>query len=65
MPGYPGAADLYRAYGPRFFTKAEGFVPWTRGRPFAWFEDEPEEQAAAARLASQPHLIIRVDPARA
>ena len=28
-----------------------------------WFEDEPGEKEAAARLASQPHLIISVDTA--
>jgi len=28
-----------------------------------WFEDEPGEKEAAARLASQPHLVISVDPA--
>jgi len=26
-----------------------------------WFEDEAEEKAAAAALASQPHLVIQVD----
>ena len=34
----------------------------TQGRPFAWFEDELEEKAAAAALASRPHLVIWVDP---
>jgi hypothetical protein len=51
---------------PRFLTKAEGFVPWAQGRPFEWFEDELEEKAAAARLASQPRLVVLVvlvDPA--
>ena len=52
-PDYPGAAGLYRAYGPLFFCKVEGFVPWRRGRPFGWFEDEPEEKAAAPWLVSR------------
>ncbi len=47
-----------RAYGPLLFTKAEGFAPRTRRLPFIWFEDEREEKTAAARLASQPHLVI-------
>ena len=27
-----------------------------------WFEDEAEERAAAAALASQPQLVVWVDP---
>lgn len=34
----------------------------TQGRPFVWFEDEAEERAAAAALASQPQLVVWVDP---
>jgi hypothetical protein len=63
MPGSPGDTELYEAYGPRFLAKAAGFVPWAQGLPFVWFEDEAEEKAAAARLASQPHLVVLVDPA--
>jgi hypothetical protein len=43
-------------------TKAHGFVPWMAGRPFVWFEDEPEEKAAADELATQPHHVVLVDP---
>lgn len=41
--------------------KADGFVPWVAGRPFIWFDDEPDAPGAAAALASQPHLVITVD----
>lgn len=43
--------------------KANELVPWTEGRPFVWFEDEPEERECAQELASaagQPHLVIPV-----
>ena len=52
-PGGPRGTELYEAFGPRFLAKAEGFVPWTQGRPFVWFEDEPEEKAAAPWLVSR------------
>ena len=58
MPGSLEDTELYEVYGPRFLAKAEGFVPWPQGRPFVCFEDEAEEKAAAAALASQPHLVI-------
>ena len=54
------------------FTRRTGWVssprprdscPGRRGRPFVWFEDELQEKAAAAALASQPHLVVLVDPA--
>lgn len=42
--------------------KADGFVPWTAGRPFLWFDDEPDAASVTARLAvSQPHKVIWVD----
>jgi len=42
--------------------KADGIVPWTQGRPFVWFDDEPDAAEATARLAgSQPHLVVPVD----
>jgi hypothetical protein len=42
--------------------KARGFVPWTAGRPFVWFDDEPDAAAVTAELAGdQPHLVIQVD----
>jgi hypothetical protein len=43
--------------------KAVHVVPWTAGRPFAWFEDLDEECELADELAGdQPHKMIRVDP---
>jgi hypothetical protein len=42
--------------------KAEGIVPWTSGRPFAWFDDEPDAGPVTAKLAGdQLHKVIWVD----
>jgi hypothetical protein len=42
--------------------KADGIVPWTQGRPFVWFDDEPDAAEVTARLAGdQPHLVVQVD----
>jgi hypothetical protein len=42
--------------------KADTLVPWTEGRPFVWFDDEPDAADVCARLASaQPHLVVTVD----
>lgn len=42
--------------------KADGIVPWTEGRPFVWFDDEPDAADACARLAgAQSHLVVPVD----
>jgi hypothetical protein len=42
--------------------KANGIVPWTAGRPFVWFDDEPDAAEVTAPLAGeQPHLVVRVD----
>ena len=47
---------------PSVRCKAEAFVPWTAGRPFVWFDDEPGAAEITARLAAgQPHLVVRVD----
>jgi hypothetical protein len=41
--------------------KADGIVPWTNGRPFVWFDDEPDATEACARVAGdQPHLVVAV-----
>ena len=43
--------------------KADGIVPWTRGRPFVWLDDAPEAAEEAGRLAgAQAHLVVAVDP---
>lgn len=42
--------------------KANGIVPWTEGRPFVWFDDEPDAAEVTAVLAGgQPHLVVQVD----
>jgi hypothetical protein len=42
--------------------KAHGLVPWTQGRPFVWFDDEPDAAEVTAHLAGdQPHLVVHVD----
>lgn len=42
--------------------KADGIEPWTQGRPFVWFDDEPDAAEVTARLAgTQPHLVVYVD----
>jgi hypothetical protein len=42
--------------------KADGIVPFTEGRPFVWFDDEPDAAEATAKLAgTQPHLVVAVD----
>lgn len=44
--------------------KANGVVPWTQGRPFVWFDDEPDAAEVTAALAGdQPHLVVPVDEA--
>lgn len=41
--------------------KAQGIVPWTSGRPFVWFDDEPDAGPVTAKLAGdQPHKVIWV-----
>lgn len=57
LPSLPVVPVLSAAY------KAESVVPWTRGVPFAWFEDMDYECDEADYLAgSQPHLMVQVDP---
>jgi hypothetical protein len=42
--------------------KANGIVPFTAGRPFVWFDDEPDAAEVTAVLAiGQPHLVVKVD----
>jgi hypothetical protein len=41
--------------------KASVAVPWTGGRPFVWFDDDPSEKQVADHLAVQPHLMVQVD----
>ncbi|MGH3243286.1 MAG: HAD domain-containing protein [Spirillospora sp.] len=43
--------------------KARHVAAWTEGRPFVWFEDEPD---ATERIAEEPdvaeHLLVEIDP---
>lgn len=61
LPQLPVAAPApYKA-------KAGHVVPWTGGRPWVWLDDSERELAAAdllANQAGQPHLCVRVNPAR-
>ena len=42
--------------------KAHGIIAWTAGRPFVWFDDEPDAAEVTAALAgAQPHLVVSVD----
>jgi hypothetical protein len=42
--------------------KAHGVIAWTAGRPFVWFDDEPDAAEVTAELAvGQPHLVVLVD----
>lgn len=41
--------------------KANGVIAWTAGRPFVWFDDEPDAAEVTANLAgTQPHLVVAV-----
>lgn len=62
LPGLP-VAPMPKAYKTGgLYHKAQGFVPWTAGRPFCWLDDEPDAGEVTAKLAgSQPHKVIYVD----
>jgi hypothetical protein len=63
LPAMPVIPVMEALYSGDASTKAESVVPWTRGRPFAWFEDRYEEcEEADYQAAGQPHLMVRVDP---
>jgi hypothetical protein len=53
--GGAAGTELYEAFARISSPKPKGFVPWAKGRPFVWFEDDAEEKAAAAAWpASHP-----------
>jgi hypothetical protein len=63
LPGLPvsPAGSFYLEDEDRM-CKSAGIVPWTKGRPFVWFDDEEENVQDAAEMAgSQPHLVILTD----
>ena len=63
LPEMPVIPVLSAMFHGGAATKAESVVRWTRGAPFAWFEDLADECEAADELAgSQPHLMVQVDP---
>jgi hypothetical protein len=41
--------------------KPDGVVPWTGGRPFAWFDDDTSIEGKVKQRTSQPHKVIWVD----
>jgi len=42
--------------------KAHGIIAWTAGRPFVWFDDEPDAaEVTAALAADQAHLVVSVN----
>ncbi|MEU5883435.1 HAD domain-containing protein [Spirillospora sp. NPDC047279] len=42
--------------------KARHVAAWTRGRPFVWFEDEPDATACiAAETGIGEHLLVAID----
>src|SRR5690606_16723492 len=58
-PRFPGAEEGWTLGA----WKARHVAAWTQGRPFVWFEDEPD---AAECVAGEPdvarHLLVRIDP---
>ncbi|RSN66842.1 MULTISPECIES: HAD domain-containing protein [Actinomadura] len=59
IPRFPGA-DEGVSLGA---WKARHVAAWAEGRPFVWFEDEPD---ATERIAAAPdvaeHLLVEIDP---
>lgn len=59
IPRFPGAEEGWTLGA----WKARHVAAWTQGRPFVWFEDEPD---AAKCVAAEPdvarHLLVRIDP---
>jgi hypothetical protein len=59
IPRFPGLTEGGTLGG----WKARHVAAWADGRPFAWFEDEPD---AAERVAAEPgvadHLLVAVEP---
>lgn len=58
LPQLP-VAPMWRKFSGS--SKPLGMIPWTAGRPFVWFDDEPDLPAAARELATQPHLVVTTD----
>jgi hypothetical protein len=59
LPVLPYAPAVDGRYTTGF--KADTVVPWTQGRPFVWFEDEPGEIAQMTlRAQGQLHLPVHV-----
>ena len=59
IPQFPGIEEG-RSLGA---WKARHVAEWTEGRPFVWFEDEPD---ATECIAGEPdvaeHLLVEIDP---
>ena len=61
LPELPWVPMPPRKFSGHRDLKAVGFVPWTAGRPFTWFDDESMELEAVAYHTTQPFLGIEVD----
>jgi hypothetical protein len=58
IPAYAGQTDGLSLGA----WKARHVAAWARGRPFVWFEDEPDVTGCvAAEAGIGPHLIVAVD----
>lgn len=59
IPNFPGEPD-----GVSFGAwKARHVAEWVDGRPFVWFEDEPDAaERLLEHLTEASHLLVRVDP---
>jgi hypothetical protein len=59
IPRFPGIEEG----GTLGAWKARHVAKWVEGRPFVWFEDEPDvTECIAAEDGVDRHLLVRVDP---
>ncbi|MFC6886964.1 MULTISPECIES: HAD domain-containing protein [Actinomadura] len=59
IPQFPGVEEG-RTLGA---WKARHVASWTEGRPFVWFEDEPDAtECVAAEPGIGDHLLVSIDP---
>ena len=59
IPQFPGLTEG----GTLGAWKARHVAAWTEGRPFVWFEDEPDAtERIAAETGVAEHLLVGIDP---